>query len=177
LIADSANNCTRRITPVGHITTVKGSTGILSPEYIVVTRDGALDVAAQDANRIYHITPDGQQTIIAGTGKRGFSGDGGPARSAKLSGPYGLALDNKEPLRLGNHRQPRPRSIHTASSKPSSEQDTGLPRQHRPRTHAQLKPLRNRHRHPRQPLHRRRRQQPRPQGRQHGIITTIAGNH
>lgn len=30
---------------------------------------------------------------VAGTGQAGFSGDGGPAAQAKLSGPFGVALD------------------------------------------------------------------------------------
>jgi hypothetical protein len=89
LIADGDNGRIRRITPDRRINTVKGSAGILGYEYIAVTRDGALDVASQGDNRIYQIAPDGQRTTIAGTGQRGFSGDGGPARSAKLSGPYG----------------------------------------------------------------------------------------
>lgn len=141
LIADSANNCIRRITPDGRITTVKGSAGILSPEYIVVTRDGALDVAAQDANRIYQIAPDGQRTTIAGTGKRGFSGDGGPAQSAKLSGPYGLALDTKGNLYVSETIGNRVRKIDphgtiqtvVGTGLPGSRGDTG------PATRAQLK--------------------------------------
>ena len=32
-------------------------------------------------------------TTIAGNGEKGFSGDGGPATSARLDEPYGLALD------------------------------------------------------------------------------------
>jgi hypothetical protein len=40
----------------------------------------------------------GDITTIAGTGKPGFSGDGGPATKAKLREPYGLAFDTKGDL-------------------------------------------------------------------------------
>ena len=46
-------------------------------------------------------------TTVAGSGKRGFSGDGGPAVKAKLSAPHSIALDNAGNLYIcdiGNHR-------------------------------------------------------------------------
>lgn len=46
-------------------------------------------------------------STVAGSGKRGFSGDGGPAVKAKLSAPHSIALDNAGNLYIcdiGNHR-------------------------------------------------------------------------
>ncbi|MDQ4107682.1 MAG: NHL repeat-containing protein, partial [Actinomycetota bacterium] len=45
-----------------------------------------------DNNRLRKITASGIITTIAGTGTSGFSGDGGPATSAELDGPHGVAL-------------------------------------------------------------------------------------
>jgi sugar lactone lactonase YvrE len=36
--------------------------------------------------------------LIAGTGKQGYLGDGGPARAAEFSGPKGLAYSRDESL-------------------------------------------------------------------------------
>ena len=44
---------------------------------------------------------------VAGTGVKGFSGDGGPAAQATLSSPHSIALDNRGNLYIcdiGNHR-------------------------------------------------------------------------
>lgn len=46
-------------------------------------------------------------STVAGTGKRGFSGDGGPATKATLSVPHSITLDNQGHLYIcdiGNHR-------------------------------------------------------------------------
>lgn len=46
-------------------------------------------------------------SLIAGTGKPGFRGDGGPARDAQLSRPHSIALDGNHNLYIcdiGNHR-------------------------------------------------------------------------
>lgn len=43
-------------------------------------------------NRVRKIGVDGIITPVAGTGHKGFSGDGGPAASAELNGPHSLAV-------------------------------------------------------------------------------------
>jgi hypothetical protein len=42
------------------------------------------------------VTPDGKIRTVAGTGKPGLSGDGGPAREATLRGPKHLCIDRHD---------------------------------------------------------------------------------
>ena len=62
------------------------------PRTIAINRDGDLYLALREGNAIYRIAP-AAATIhhLAGTGEQGNSGDGGPARLARLAGPKGLA--------------------------------------------------------------------------------------
>jgi len=49
----------------------------------------------------------GQISTVAGTGERGYGGDGGPAIKAKFSRPHSIALDDRGGLYvadIGNHR-------------------------------------------------------------------------
>jgi sugar lactone lactonase YvrE len=49
----------------------------------------------------------GRISTVAGTGSKGFSGDGGPAVEAQLSVPHSIALDDRSSLYIcdiGNHR-------------------------------------------------------------------------
>lgn len=50
--------------------------------------DGALYVCDTDNHRIRRIAPDGTISTVAGSGKRGYAGDGGPALLAELNEPY-----------------------------------------------------------------------------------------
>jgi sugar lactone lactonase YvrE len=57
--------------------------------------------------RIVRVTPDKKLSVIAGTGVCGFSGDGGPAVSARLNDPNGIAFDSVGNLYFAdanNHR-------------------------------------------------------------------------
>jgi DNA-binding beta-propeller fold protein YncE len=62
------------------------------PRTMAFDGDGNLYLALREGNAIYRVTPK-TRTIhhLAGTGEQGYSGDGGPARLAKLAGPKGLA--------------------------------------------------------------------------------------
>ncbi len=58
------------------------------PRAIDFDRQGHLWLALREGNAVYRLDPDsGTIRHAAGTGKKGFTGDGGPARTATLSGP------------------------------------------------------------------------------------------
>jgi sugar lactone lactonase YvrE len=68
-------------------------TPLTGPRTMVVDRDGSIYLALREGNAIYRIDP-AKRTVrhLAGTGEQGYSGDGGPAKLARLAGPKGLAL-------------------------------------------------------------------------------------
>jgi len=61
---------------------------LTDPQSIEVAADGSLYVAERSGNRIRRIDADRTISTVAGTGGAGFSGDGGPAVNAQLTGPY-----------------------------------------------------------------------------------------
>ncbi len=64
------------------------------PHHLAVSFNGDIYVADTWNNRVRKIdAKTGMITTIAGTGEKGFSGDGGPAVKAKLGGVYCLAFD------------------------------------------------------------------------------------
>src|SRR4051812_16612781 len=55
--------------------------------------DGALYICDTANHRIRKVTRDGKIVTVAGTGEKGYAGDGGPATAAKLAEPYEVRFD------------------------------------------------------------------------------------
>ena len=67
-------------------------TPLNGPRAIAVDPDGNLYLVLREGNAVYRIDAhDGRIHHVAGTGESGYSGDGGPAKLARLSGPKGIA--------------------------------------------------------------------------------------
>jgi uncharacterized protein (TIGR03437 family) len=71
----------------------------------------SLYIADAVNHRIRKVTHAGVITTFAGTGVAGFSGDGGPAASAQLDSPYGLAFDGTGNLYIADLGNARVRKI------------------------------------------------------------------
>lgn len=81
------------------------------PAALVFDRDGALYVSDMQNQRVRRIGADGRITTFAGTGRKGFAGDGGPADEAALDGPGGLAFDAAGNLYVADTNNHRVRRI------------------------------------------------------------------
>ena len=130
-IMDSGNNRVRKVAPNGIITTVAGDgrtifAGDGGPATAASINPGggpagllwtgvALFLTDIQNQRIRRIGTNGIITTVAGTGQRGFGGDGGPATQASLRDPAGtLASDGLGNLYFsdtGNHRVRRINSL------------------------------------------------------------------
>ncbi len=78
---------------------------------IAVDRLGNVYLSDSDHHRVRKIDTKGVIATIAGTGYKGFSGDGGPATAAQLDTPYGLAVDLAGALYVADHNNNRVRRI------------------------------------------------------------------
>jgi YD repeat-containing protein len=90
------HQCVRRVGTDGILTRfIPGGFG-MSPLRtacaVAASKDGAVYVADGDGCRVWRVDKDGAASVVAGTGKAGFSGDDGPAVQAELNSPSGLAL-------------------------------------------------------------------------------------
>jgi sugar lactone lactonase YvrE len=109
LIADRDNLRVRKVDTGGTITTLAGD-GSYGPKRIngpateaslglpvgvAAGPEGVVYISDEPAHRVYKVDADGVMTTFAGTGRAGYSGDGGPATEAELNGPYGLTTDTR----------------------------------------------------------------------------------
>ena len=109
----------------------------------VCTADDQLYISDTRGNRIRKIDlRSGIITTFAGTGKAGFSGDGGPATSAQLSDPISISLSkNGDLLLISDIKNRRIRAINLNSQKIYTIAGTGkkaVPKDGIPATEAPL---------------------------------------
>ena len=84
---------------------------LILPSAIVFDATGNLYFAETGNHIIRKVDSVGNITIIAGTGTQGFSGDLGPATSAALDSPQGLALDTASNLYIADTHNQRIRKL------------------------------------------------------------------
>src|SRR5829696_4487732 len=117
-------NTVRKVDPHGIITTVAGTgeagfsgDGGPATEAKLTASDVALDgngniyISDTEHHRIRMVNKDGIIHTVAGTGKEGYSGDGGPATKAALNLPIGIALDSEGNLFIACHHNSRVRKV------------------------------------------------------------------
>jgi streptogramin lyase len=108
-ICDIGNHVIRRVDPrTGIISTFAGTGGpgatpdgalisgtpLRGPRSLDFDRRGNLWLATREGNQVFKFDlASGRIHHVAGTGAKGFTGNGGPARLATLSGPKGIAVD------------------------------------------------------------------------------------
>jgi trimeric autotransporter adhesin len=122
LIADAGSDRVRAVSPGGTISTAAGRGGggggdddddddedddgpggngdggpatsaqLLEPAGVAAAPGGGFLVSESRGHRVRHVSPAGLITSVAGTATAGFSGDGGAAASARLSGPAGISV-------------------------------------------------------------------------------------
>lgn len=84
---------------------------LLQAEGLAADAAGNLYIADAADQRVRKVSPGGVIQTVAGTGVRGFAGDGGPATSAQLNSPYGLACDAKGNLYIADLGNARVRKV------------------------------------------------------------------
>lgn len=129
-IADQENHRIRRVDCNGVITTVAGngskgfsgdhgpatSAALSSPTAIALDAQANLFIVDRDNHRIRRVAADsGEITTVAGNGDFGFSGDGGPAVSASLTFPRGIAVGPDGSLYLADVGNNRIRKVDVSS--------------------------------------------------------------
>jgi streptogramin lyase len=108
-ICDIGNNAIRKVDmKTGTISTFAGTgksgntpdgapiegTPIKGPRSMDFDHEGNLWLVTREGNQVLKFDLKGGKIhLIAGNGKKGFTGNGGPAKEAALSGPKGIALD------------------------------------------------------------------------------------
>jgi sugar lactone lactonase YvrE len=114
-IADQNNNRIRMVSPTGAITTVAGngsagytgdnvpatSSALNYPTGVAADSSGNLFIADTQNNRIREVSG-ATITTVAGNGNFTYTGNGGPATSAGLEKPQGVAVDSNGTLYIAD---------------------------------------------------------------------------
>jgi len=88
-----------------------GAVRLERPGALAVGADGTVYVADDGRNQIVARRPNGSLVVVAGSGAKGFSGDGGPAVRAKLDAPAGMAVGHDGTLYVADSGNNRVRAV------------------------------------------------------------------
>lgn len=124
-IADADNDVVRMVNTQGNINTFAGtgtsgfsgdgsaatSAKLSAPNAVAV--DGLGNVYISDAgnDRIRMVSSSGNISTVAGNGKFAYAGDNGPATSASIDYPYGIAIDGSNNLYIADYVNNRIRKV------------------------------------------------------------------
>ena len=117
-IADIGNHRIRRVDlETGIVTTFAGTgareptpdgspvegTPLNGPRALAFGRNGDMYIALREGNAVYRLDMQAKRLWhVAGTGKKGYSGDGGPAKAATLSGPKGIEIGPEDAIYIAD---------------------------------------------------------------------------
>jgi len=123
-ISDTLNQALRKVDhSTGFISTVVAN--LHFPRGVAVDAAGNVYIADTGVNEVLLLRPDGSVPVFAGTGTAGFSGDGGPATSAQLKGPRGLAIDVSSNVYISDSDNNRVRRVDHATGNISTVAGNG----------------------------------------------------
>src|SRR5262245_43604999 len=74
------------------VATAADAESLRYPNGLALTAGDELIVSDIGRHAIYKVSQDGKLLAIAGSGRAGFSGDGGPAIDAKLNAPFDVVV-------------------------------------------------------------------------------------
>jgi sugar lactone lactonase YvrE len=121
-VGDRRNHLLRRISPDGTIDTIAGGASpdkdvgenarLNTPYGLAADPDGNLIIADREASRVLRLNrQSGEVTVVAGTGQRGFSGDGSVGSDADLDLPADVVVDEAGNIYIADAGNGRVRKI------------------------------------------------------------------
>ena len=132
-VCDIGNHVIRRIDMTTNVITTFAGTGkpgptidgspiagtpLNGPRSIDFDRQGNLWLATREGNQVFKMDLKvGRIYHMAGTGKSGFQGNGGPAKEALLKGPKGIAIDSDDNVWLADTESHTVRMIDAKTGK------------------------------------------------------------
>ena len=127
-IADCFNNCIRKVTTSGIISTTVGNgasgysgnggqataAGLNHPSQVVLDAAGTLYFADQNNNVIRKVNAAGIISTVVGNGTGAFSGDGGQAAACEINYSNGVTLDAAGNIYVADQNNSRVRKVNSS---------------------------------------------------------------
>lgn len=110
-ISDSGNSLIRKVDTSGIISTFATDPNFSDLISLAIDSTGNLYVADDFSCVIFKVTPVGSVSVVAGNFTCGYNGDNIPATAAELNAPYGVAVDGRGNIYIGDTLNNRIRRV------------------------------------------------------------------